>query len=102
MKNWTIYRIEWMNKDSELMLFHKDQSGPFTYESRVLLPADLLNKILMEIQKENGIDQIDAFMTIEQWSEDETNFIFDFTKRIQEVKWSLPIDTESQIRQIRA
>lgn len=102
MKNWTVNRIEWMNKDNELMLFFKDQNGHFTYESRILLPAHLLNRILMEIQKENGFDQIDSYMKIEQWSEEETNFVFDFTKMDNSVRWTLPIDTEKQIRQIRA
>ncbi|MCT4560926.1 MAG: hypothetical protein N4A41_06070 [Crocinitomicaceae bacterium] len=102
MKNWTVNRIEWMDKDNELMLFYKDQAGHFSYESRIFLPASLLNKILMEIQKQNGFEQIDAFLKIEQWSDAETNFVFDFSKLDGEVTWTVPVEAQNQIRQIRA
>ncbi|MBU2018091.1 MAG: hypothetical protein KJ941_00475 [Bacteroidetes bacterium] len=75
-----IKRIEWMEKDSDMLVIFEERKGNLTYDTRVLLSADLLNRILCDLQKENIDFDPNSFLKIEQWSENEINYIFDFSE----------------------
>jgi quinol monooxygenase YgiN len=102
MKAKRIKRIEWMEQDTEMVVIFEEKKGNLSYDSRVLLPANYLNRILCDLQKENeGIDP-NSFLKVEQWSENEFNYIFEFSEIEVKSKKMFSQGVEANYRFIRA
>ena len=74
-----VKKIEWLNGESEMTLLCENRSGNLSYNSRISLPADLLNKVVSDLQKQAPERDINDCLKIEQWSEQDVCFIYDFT-----------------------
>jgi hypothetical protein len=95
-----IKRIEWMNQDNDLIVTVKESKDLLSYDSQWILPSESLNKILSEIQKQEEVIDINDYLSIEQWSASEINYVFNFER-----EKSLFINGLSEtpnLRQIRA
>lgn len=69
-----------MSQDTDLILVFEEKRGTMKFDSRMILPAILLNKILVDLSKENDLYDLDQYMEIEQWSETEINYVFNFSE----------------------
>ncbi len=97
-----VKRIEWMDKDNDMLVVLEEKFGTMTYDTKVILPCTSLNGILSECKKQNPDFELDEFMVIEQWSEKEINYVFDFTTS-NDVNFLLgPFSFKEDFRQIRA
>jgi hypothetical protein len=95
-----IKRIEWMNQDNDLIVTVKESKDLLSYDSQWILPSESLNKILSEIQKqEEGID-INDYLSIEQWSASEINYVFNFER--EKSLYIKGLSETPNLRQIRA
>lgn len=79
MKGKRIKRIEWMGQDTDMLVTFEENKANLSYDSRIVIPANLLNGILCDLKKENIDFEPNNCLKIEQWSINEVNFVFDFT-----------------------
>ena len=75
-----VRKIEWMEQDAEMTLTIMENQGLLSYESQMILPANCLNQVLNELQKQLPEGDIQNCMTIEQWSVSEINYVFQLSK----------------------
>jgi hypothetical protein len=84
MKNLTeiivINQIEWTNNESDMHISCRVQNGFFSYNTTLVLPGTELNRVVSRLQKQNDIVDIQDCLKVEQWSEDEFRYVFNFTQ----------------------
>ncbi|MFT7345292.1 MAG: hypothetical protein ACI9XP_001886 [Lentimonas sp.] len=97
-----VRRIEWLEGENDMILFGEVINGIFSYESKIILPSSVLNSILSQVQKQNHGMDVNECMSVEQWSQSQTNYVFNFDS----INNPLPLlDTSgfaSNYKQIRA
>lgn len=83
MKNLTdkmiVKQIEWTNNDSDMHITCTVRNGFFEYNTILVLPGFRLNKVLLELQKQNSDVDVQDCLKIEQWEEDEFRYLFEFS-----------------------
>lgn len=97
-----VRKIEWFNNESEMILSCDMINGAFTYSTDIVVPGDSLNRILSDLQKQTPELDLNECMKIEQWSEDEVSFIFDFSLNEDINLFYIQPAAEFNFRQIRA
>jgi hypothetical protein len=102
MKRREVIRIEWMQKDSEMVVTLREYQGVMEYQTRLIMPSSFLNQFLLDLQKVKGDLDLDQKMRVEQWSEDEFNFVFDFSDLNIDLSYVQGSVWENQVRYIRA
>lgn len=102
MKSGQLKRIEWMNKDSEMLVYLEESQGFLSYESSFIMSASHLNSLLNQFLKRNPEVDLDSVTKIEQWSENEFNYIFQFQSIEFEAVLIEETDFSRNYRQIRA
>lgn len=75
-----VRKIEWFNNEDEMMMTCEIMNGALRYNSRIAISGSCLNKVLSELQKQTPDYDLNDCLKIEQWSEDEVSFTFDFTR----------------------
>ncbi len=97
-----VKRIEWLNNESEMVLSCEVQSGSLCYNTNIALPSSELNGVISNLQKQNPEEDINACLKIEQWTEEDVSFVFDFS-HFNQIEFMLYRPTlELDFRQIRA
>lgn len=79
MEKTVVRKIEWYSNEEEMLLMCDIQNGAFTYSSKIALAGSALNKVLSNLQKQNPDRDINDCLQIEQWSEEDVTFCFDFS-----------------------
>jgi hypothetical protein len=105
MKNLTektiINQIEWTNNESDMHISCTVKNGFFEYKTILVLPGTELNRVITKLQQQNDILDIQDCLEIEQWSEDEFRYVFNF-KQFQDSEFifqnQLSMDSFKQIR----
>ena len=98
----TVKRIEWLNTESDMVLVCENNAGNLTYNSRISLPSNLLNQIVSDMQKQHPELEVHDCLKIEQWSEFDMYFIYDFSSQEDLEFLYQPQVQEIEFRQIRA
>lgn len=78
-ENIVVKKIEWMSGENNMVLVCDTQSGNLVYPSRITLPSDQLNRVVSDLQKQHPQTDINECLIIEQWSEDDVLFVYDFS-----------------------
>ncbi|MFA7272601.1 MAG: hypothetical protein WC044_01960 [Crocinitomicaceae bacterium] len=97
-----VKRIDWENNHSDMLVTCDVQNGIFSYNSTLVLPGSELNKLLSHLQKQNVDLDLNDCLKVEQWSENEIHYIFDFStfdtsEFVYEIHFS-----SNKLKQIRA
>jgi hypothetical protein len=74
-----VKRIVWENNHSDMLVTCDVQNGIFCYNCTLVLPGTELNKLLSHLQKQNVDLDVNDCLKVEQWSETEIHYIFDFS-----------------------
>lgn len=74
-----VKRIEWYNNEEEMMLTCEIANGALRYNTRIALSGSCLNRVLSDLQKQSPEYDLNDCLKIEQWSEEEVSFTFDFS-----------------------
>lgn len=74
-----VKRIDWENNHSDLLVTCDVRNGIFSYNSTLVLPGSELNKLLSQLQKQHVNLDLNDCLKVEQWSETEIHYIFDFS-----------------------
>jgi hypothetical protein len=74
-----VKRIEWLNQETEMLLLCEVQSGSLFYNTSIALPSSELNAVVSDLQKQNPDEDINEFLKIEQWTEEDISFVYDFS-----------------------
>jgi hypothetical protein len=97
-----VKKVEWFSNSAEMTLICVNETGNLRYASVLNLPSDCLNKVLSDLQKQAPEVDINECLKIEQWSETDINFVFDFSAlENQEFTFTRNV-LEIDYRQIRA
>lgn len=102
MEKTVIKRIDWLSQETEMVLFCEVQSGNLFYNTSIALPCSELNKVICELQKQNPNVDIQDCLKIEQWTEEDMNFVYDFSLYQNEEFLLHTPSLEFEFRQIRA
>ena len=97
-----VRKIEWLEGENELTLHAEVLNGIFSYESKIILPSNSLNAVLSRIQKDNQEVEVNDCMVVEQWSQNQSNYVFNFEANLEALPLLSTQDLSGNYRQIRA
>ncbi len=98
----TVKRIEWFSNESEMILNCEIVNGSLKYPANIAIPGSCLNRVLSDLQKQKPDFDLNDCMKIEQWSKDETSFVFDFSTTEELNLYLIEASVEDNFKQIRA
>lgn len=97
-----VKRIEWLANESDMVLICENNLGTLSYNSRISLPSILLNQVISDMQKQQPDLDVNDCLKIEQWSENDVYYIYDF-ESLSERSFQYQAQVqEFNFRQIRA
>ncbi len=97
-----VKRIEWLANESDMVLICENKMGNLSYNSRISLPSIFLNKVISDMQKQQPELDLNDCLRIEQWSETDVYYIYDFNAHSDNTFLYQPQVQEFNFRQIRA
>lgn len=74
-----VRKIEWFSNDTEMILSCEVVNGVLRYNTKIAVAGSCLNQVLSDMQKQSKDYDVNDCLIIEQWSEDEVSFLFDFS-----------------------
>lgn len=97
-----VKRIEWLANESDMVLICENKMGNLSYNSRISLPSILMNKVISDMHKQQPEIDLNDCLRIEQWSETDVYYIYDFDGHSNTSFLYYPQVQEFNFRQIRA
>jgi hypothetical protein len=97
-----VKRIEWLANESDMVLICENKMGNLSYNSRISLPSILMNKVISDMHKQQPEIDLNDCLRIEQWSETDVYYIYDFDGHSNTSFLYHPQVQEFNFRQIRA